>query len=194
MLLSALAMRALGWRSPAAAELRIADMTWPLLVWGRYLVAAYLVRIVAGALLRATPLWAMYLRLNGARVGRGVFINSLQVSDHNLLELGDGVVIGSDAHVSGHTVEGGVVKTGAIRLGRKVTIGVGSVIGIDVEIGPGTLVGALSLVPKHRRLDAGAMYAGVPAKRVDLKREYSHGSHDDDSNAVWDAGGGGAAL
>jgi acetyltransferase-like isoleucine patch superfamily enzyme len=113
----------------------------------------------------------MYLRWNGARVGRRVFVNSLQVSDHNLIELGDGVVIGSAAHVSGHTVEHGVVKTGLVRLGRHVTIGVGSVIGIDVEIGAETQVGALSVVPKHARLAAGAIYVGAPVRRVDHSEE-----------------------
>lgn len=167
MLLSASAMRLLGWRTPAGAEWRIADLDWPLLRWGRYLVSTHLVRVFAGTLLRATPLWTMYLRWNGARIGRRVFVNSLQVMDHDLLEFGDGVVIGSAAHLSGHTVEHGVVKTGRVRLGPNVTIGVGSVIGIDVEIGADTQVGALSVVVKHERLAAGAIYAGAPARRID---------------------------
>ncbi|HEX9610554.1 MAG TPA: hypothetical protein VF978_01615 [Gemmatimonadales bacterium] len=167
MLLSALAMRLLRWRTPAGAEWRIADLEWPLLRWGCYLVSTHLVRVFAGGLLRATPLWTMYLRWNGARIGRRVFVNSLWVMDHNLLELGDGVVIGSAVHLSGHTVEGGVVKTGAVRLGPNVTIGVGSVIGIDVGIGADTQVGALSVVPKHQRLASGAIYAGAPARRID---------------------------
>jgi len=171
MALSAFAMRVLGWRTPVNAEMRIADLEWPLLDWGRYLASTHLVRLFAGALLRATPLWTMYLRWNGARVGHRVFVNSLQVMDHNLLEFGEGVVIGSAAHLSGHTVERGVVKTGAVRLGRNVTIGVGSVIGIDVEIGAETQVGALSVVPKHERLVPGAAYAGAPARRIDLDRE-----------------------
>jgi carbonic anhydrase/acetyltransferase-like protein (isoleucine patch superfamily) len=56
-------------------------------------------------------------------------------------------------------------------LGRNVTIGVGSVIGIDVVIGAGTQVGALSLVPKHARLAEQSSYAGIPVQRVDLPRE-----------------------
>lgn len=173
MLLSASAMRLLGWRTPAGAEWRIADLEWPLLRWGCYLVSTHLVRVFAGALLRATPLWTMYLRWNGARVGRRVFVNSLQVMDHDLLEFGDGVVIGSAAHLSGHTVEHGVVKTGAVRLGRNVTIGVGSVIGIDVEIGEETQVGALSVVPKHQRLAPRAIYAGAPVRRIDQQEEFT---------------------
>jgi acetyltransferase-like isoleucine patch superfamily enzyme len=164
---SALAMRVVRWRTPADAEMRIADLDWPLLCWARYLVSAHVVRSLAGDLFRATPVWTFYHRLNGARMGRRVYINSLTVVDDNLLDFGEGVVIGSGVHLSGHTVEGGVVKTGPVRLGPNVTIGVGSVVGIGVEIGPNTEVGALSVVPKHRRLEAGAVYGGVPVRRLD---------------------------
>ncbi len=172
MILSALAMQVLGWRTPDHATLQVREMDWPLLDWARYLASAHLVRLVAGAVFRATPLWTMYLRLNGARIGRGVYVNSLEVMDHNLLELDEGVVIGAAAHLSGHTVEGGLVKTGAVHLGRNVTIGVGSVVGIDVTIGAGTQVGALSLVPKHARLADQAVYAGIPVQRIDAHRDH----------------------
>lgn len=169
MVLSALSMRVVGWRTPANAAMRIADFPPPLLVWARYLASAHVVRLFAGTLFRATPLWTLYHRLNGARLGRGVYINSLSVMDDNLLEFADGVVIGAGVHLSGHTVEGGVVKTGAVRLGRNVTIGVGSVIGIGVQVGDDTEVGALSVVPKHRRLEPNAVYGGVPVRRLDAE-------------------------
>jgi acetyltransferase-like isoleucine patch superfamily enzyme len=164
---SALAMRVVGWRTPANAEMRIADLDWPLLGWVRYLVSAHVVRLFAGSVFRATPVWTFYHRLNGAHMGRQVYINSLTVVDDNLLDFGEGVVVGSGVHLSGHTVEGGVVKTAPVRLGAKVTIGVGSVIGVGVEIGAGTQVGALSVVPKHRRLASGAVYGGAPVRRLD---------------------------
>lgn len=164
--LSALATRALGWRTPPGAALRIAACEWPLLDWGRGLVATHVVRLLAGPVFRATPLWTWYLRSNGARVGRGAFVNSLALMDHALLDFGDGVVVGSDAHVSGHTVEGGVVKTAAVRLGDRVTVGVGSVIEIGAEVGDGAQIGALSFVPKYARLAGGAAYAGCPVRPI----------------------------
>jgi non-ribosomal peptide synthetase-like protein len=166
MALTALATRLTGARTPPNAVLRIAEMEWPLMRWARYMVATHMVRILAGPIFCGSPVWTLYLRLNGARIGRRVYVNSLFVSDHNLLEFGDDVVIGSDVHLSGHTVEDGVVKTGTVRLGRNVTIGLGSVVDIDVEVGPDCQVGALSLVPKHTRLEAGAVYAGIPVRRL----------------------------
>jgi acetyltransferase-like isoleucine patch superfamily enzyme len=153
-------------RTPKNVTLRIADLERPLLTWVEYMTAAHIVRVLSGSLFRGSPLWSLYLRLNGARIGRGVYVNSLSVSDHNLLDFGDRVVIGADVHLSGHTVEGGVLKTGHVTVGHDVTIGTGSVVEIDVAIGAGAQIGALSFVPKHTRLDGGVVYAGVPARPI----------------------------
>ncbi|HXW07656.1 MAG TPA: hypothetical protein VD833_20670 [Vicinamibacterales bacterium] len=166
MPVSALTCRALGWRTPPNAQMVIREFGWPLLRWVRCMVATHVVRVFAGFLLRGTPIWTAYLRLAGARLGRRVYINSLGLSDYNLLEFGDDVVIGADVHLAGHTVEGGVVKTMGVRLGRHVTIGVGSVVDIGVEAGDGSQVGALSLVPKQTKLAPGAVYVGIPVCRL----------------------------
>jgi acetyltransferase-like isoleucine patch superfamily enzyme len=167
ILLSGVATRMTGWRTPANAELSIEELSWPLLDWARYMVSTHLVRIFAGTLFRATPIWTFYMRLNGARMGKRVFVNSLDVTDHNLIEFGSDVVVGGDVHLSGHTVEGGVVKTAPVRLGRGVTVGVGSVVGIGVVAGDGCQIGALSFVPKFSRLEGGAVYVGIPATRME---------------------------
>ena len=166
MFLSALVTRGLGWRTPADREMPIADVEWPLVHWARSMVAVHIVRLVAGTLFRGSPIWTTYLRLAGARLGRRVYVNSLSVSDYNLLDFGDDVVIGEQVHLSGHTVERGIVKTGTVRLGRNVTIGLASVVEIGVTAGDGCQVGALSLVLKHTRLEPHATYAGIPVRRL----------------------------
>jgi acetyltransferase-like isoleucine patch superfamily enzyme len=171
MVLSALSTRWLGWRTPANAEMPIKELDWPLLCWVRYMVSVHVVRLFAGSFFRATPLWTFYLRLNGARLGRGVYVNSLAVNDHNLLEFGDSVVIGDGVHLSGHTVEHGVVKTAAVRLGDYVTIGLGTVVGIGVEAGDRCQVGALSFVPKFSRLNADTTYVGTPVRELQPSEE-----------------------
>jgi acetyltransferase-like isoleucine patch superfamily enzyme len=167
MAASAAANRVTGARTPSDAVMPIAEMGWPLMRWARYMAAGHLVRLLAGGLFRGSPIWTAYLRLNGARIGRRVYVNSLFVSDHNLLEFGDDVVIGSEVHLSGHTVEDGMVKTARVRLGRAVTIGLGSVVEIGVTVGDHTQVGALSFVPKHTVLAPGGVYAGVPVRRIE---------------------------
>ena len=167
MLFSPAASRLTGARTPADAEMRLAEMGWPLMRWVQYMAATHVVRVLAGSLFRGTPIWSWYLRLNGAHVGRRVYVNTLSISDHNLLHFADDVVIGGDVHLSGHTVEGGVVKTGRVCLAEGVTIGIGAIVDINVTAGPRCKVGALSFVPKHSVLEGDATYAGIPVRRID---------------------------
>jgi acetyltransferase-like isoleucine patch superfamily enzyme len=163
MALSAWSMRLFGWRTPLDAEMRIAVIDWALLDWARYMVATQIVRVLVGSSFRASPLWTLYLRLNGARIGRGVYVNTVSIADHNLIEIGDHTVVGAGVHMSGHTVEGGMVKTARLTIGRDVTLGVDAVVGLGVEIGDRCQVGALTFIPKYARLRAGQTYVGIPA-------------------------------
>jgi acetyltransferase-like isoleucine patch superfamily enzyme len=165
--LSALSTRMCGWRTRPGGAWKLRDLEWPLLDWVRYMISTHVVRVLVGTFFRASPLWTLYMRWNGARVGRGVHINSLSISDHNMLEFGDGVVIGENVHLSGHTVEGGMVKTGPVRLGRFVTVGLGSMVGINVEAGEKCQIGAMSVVLKGTKLDGDAVYVGVPVRKIE---------------------------
>lgn len=167
IVLSAWSTKLLGWRTAAGGAWAIADLEWPLLGWARYMISTHVVRVLVGTFFRGSPLWTWYLRMNGARIGRGVYVNSMSISDHSLLDFGDGVVIGESVHLSGHTVERGVVKTGPVALGPGVTVGLGAIVGIGVVAGERCQIGALSVVPKYTRLEAGATYAGVPVRRID---------------------------
>jgi acetyltransferase-like isoleucine patch superfamily enzyme len=40
-------------------------------------------------------------------------------------------------------------------------------VGIGVDAGDRCQIGALSVVPKYSKLDADAIYAGVPARRIE---------------------------
>jgi len=167
MALSAWSMRLLGWRPKPDAQMRIADLDWALIDWARYGIASHVVRVFAGALLRSTPVWVWYMRMNGARIGRRVWVNSLDVRDDCLLELGDDVVIGAGVHLSGHTVERGVVRTAPIRLGSGTTVGVGCHVEIGVETGPRCQIGSLSVVPKFSRLEGDATWVGCPVRKLE---------------------------
>lgn len=167
VMLSAASTRVFGWRTTPGSAWRLVDLEWGLLNWSRYMISTHVVRVLVGTFFRSSPLWTWYMKLNGAQIGRGVYINSLSISDHNMLVMGDGVVIGESVHMSGHTVEGGVVKTGYVRLGRGVTVGLGSMVGIGVDAGDRCQIGALSVVPKNSKLEPGAIYAGVRARKIE---------------------------
>jgi acetyltransferase-like isoleucine patch superfamily enzyme len=165
--LSALSTKICGWRTAPDGAWKLRDLEWPLLDWSRYMISTHVVRVLVGTFFRASFMWTLYMRWNGARIGRGVHINSLSISDHNMLAFGDGVVIGENVHLSGHTVEGGMVKTGRVTLSRFVTVGLGSMVGINVEAGEKCQIGAMSVVLKGTKLDADSVYVGVPVRKVE---------------------------
>lgn len=167
MVLSASSVRLLRWRPVAPADHRISEMSWELCDWARSQVSAHVVTFFVGGLLRSTPVWTMYMRLNGARLGRRVWVNSLGVTDHSLLEFGDDVVIGAGVHLSAHTVEQGVVRLAPIRIGAGSTIGVNAHVEIGVELGRGCQIGSMAMVPKFSRLPGPAVYVGVPVRRME---------------------------
>ena len=166
MVYSALSVRALDWRAGPRQEMVIERLGWPLLRWLRGLVLQHFVRIFAGHVFRSSPLWTFYLRLNGARLGKRVYVNSLSIMDHHLISIGDGSVIGSDVHMSGHWVDHGTVRTEQIVIGSAVTVGINAVVGIGVTVEDGVQIGALSVVPKFAHLKAGRTYVGAPVREL----------------------------
>ena len=163
---SAGAARMFGWRTVAGLRMPVREFGWPLMDWARGAMLTHVVRVLVAIPMRVGPLWPWFMRLNGAQLGRRVWVNSINIADHHLLTFGDDVVIGSDVHLSGHTVEGGVVRTGTVRVGNRVTIGAGSMVNIDVEVGDDARIGALSYVPKGSRLAGATTWVGAPVQAV----------------------------
>lgn len=75
--------------------------------------------------------------------------------------------------------QAGMVKTGPVRLGRFVTVGLGSMVGINVEAGEKCQIGALSVVLKGSKLEGSAIYAGIPARRIERKSNAKAADEDD---------------
>ncbi len=59
----------------------------------------------------------------GARVGANVFIDSLDVSDLDLVIIGDGAVINEGATITGHYFKDGMLHFGAVRAQRPIWVG-----------------------------------------------------------------------
>ena len=132
--------------------------------WAMSNAAVLLLRWLGLELLRCTPWMNIYLRAMGARIGERVIVNSTQIYDFDLLEIGDDTVVGGDAVIMAHTAQDGCLTLAPVRIGRRVTIGQSAVIHADVEIGDGAVVGAMALVPPGARIPAGARWGGVPAR------------------------------
>ncbi len=163
MVLTAFFCRILRWYTPVG-EHSIRALSPEVLRWVKYSVAGHVVRTLCGELFRATPVWSWFVRAMGAKVGRGVHINSTAIYDFNLLTLEDRVVVGGRAQVTCHFVEGGLLKISPVVFREGATIGTGSIVSPGVHVGKSGQIGALSFATKHTRVPAHTAFGGVPAR------------------------------
>ena len=107
-----------------------------------------------------TPYCAMFYRFMGAKIGRNVVINSKNVMDMSLLEIGNNVVIGGNATVIGHSLGKDGLKLKKVKIGKNVIIGLNAVVFPGVEIGENSIIAAGAIVPKDTHIPANTTFFG----------------------------------
>lgn len=118
----------------------------------------------------------LYYRLMGMKIGRHVYINSTAIADPSMIEMADGVTIGGTASLMAHYSQGGYLVIAPVRLRAGATIGLRAIIMGGVEVGEKAKVLAGSFVLPNTRIPAGEIWAGIPAKRIELERPAANGS------------------
>ena len=119
---------------------------------------------IFGLALQGTPFHAAFLRLLGARIGRRAFLDTLDLTESDLITLGDDVAINFNAPLQAHLFEDRVMKVGNIRIGDRCSVGNHSVVLFDSELMPDSRVGHTSLVMKGETIPVGTYWAGSPAQ------------------------------
>ena len=114
-----------------------------------------------------TPFSNLFYRMMGAKLGMNVQINSKNVADLSLLEIGDNAVIGGNATVICHLFERRGLKLKKVKIGANVVVGLNSVIMPGVEIGDHAIIAAGAIVPKDTIVAARTVYAGWEHKEKD---------------------------
>jgi hypothetical protein len=94
-----------------------------------------------------TPFVNIFYRMMGARLGLNVQINSRNVADISLLEIGSNTVIGGNATVIGHLFERKGIRLAKVRIGANVVVGLNAVLMPGVVIGDGAIIPAGAIVP-----------------------------------------------
>ncbi|WP_223692835.1 Pls/PosA family non-ribosomal peptide synthetase [Leifsonia poae] len=118
---------------------------------------------VGAVSLAGAPWITYYARALGARIGPDVDLHALPPVT-GMLRIGAGAAIEPEVDLSGHWIDGDLLRIGAIRIGANSTVGArstllpGARIGKNAEIAPGSSV--------FGRVRAGQRWAGSPAERV----------------------------
>ncbi len=95
----------------------------------RFWAVKTLIRTNPWVMFAGSPLYLLYLRALGAKIGKGVTIFSTTVPVcTDMLRIGSHTVIRSGASFSGYHADGGVIRTGAITIGADAVVAEGAVL------------------------------------------------------------------
>lgn len=111
------------------------------------------------------PVMRTVLRLLGARMGKNTY-SAGAILDPALVEFGANCVVGHDAVLFSHVIEGRRLALYRIRVGNNVTIGAGAVVMPGVSVDCDATVSVGSVVLKGTQIGRGEIWGGIPARRL----------------------------
>jgi non-ribosomal peptide synthetase-like protein len=113
--------------------------------------------------LRGTPFLPWFLMLFGARYGRGVWLDSTDITEFDCIDVGDFCTVNAHSALQTHLYEDRVMKVGRVKLGKGVCIGAGATVLYDTHVGDYAQVGLLTVIMKGENLPAHTRWEGAPA-------------------------------
>jgi hypothetical protein len=103
--------------------------------------------------------------LLGAKLGGNTHPTGI-LFDPGFITLGKDCIVGQNAILIPHVLEGNKLEYHPIEIGDNVTIGASSVVLAGTTVGDNVIIAAGSVVPKHTHIPAGQTWGGVPAKVI----------------------------
>ncbi|MFE2355553.1 Pls/PosA family non-ribosomal peptide synthetase [Streptomyces parvulus] len=135
------------------------------LAYVRFWLVKALIRASPLVLFTGTPLYPLYLRALGARVGRGVtFLSRGLPVCTDLLTIGAGTVVRKDSLVNCYRATDGVIETGPVSLGADAVVSEATVLDIRTSLGRGAQLGHASSLHRGQAVPDGERWHGSPAQ------------------------------
>ncbi|MFI5555766.1 Pls/PosA family non-ribosomal peptide synthetase [Streptomyces sp. NPDC051738] len=135
------------------------------LAYLRWWIVKTLMRTSPVRLFTASPLFVLYLRALGAKVGRNVAIFSTHIPVcTDLLTIGDGTVIRKDSLFSCYRAHDGFIQTGPVTLGKDVVVSEQTVLDINTSMGDAAQLGHASSLHAGQAVPAGQRWHGSPGE------------------------------
>ncbi|MFE9018025.1 Pls/PosA family non-ribosomal peptide synthetase [Streptomyces sp. NPDC007808] len=139
------------------------------LAYVRFWIVKTLVRSDPLVLFSGSPLYLIYLRALGAKVGSGAVVLSRSVPVcTDLLTIGEGTVIRKDSSFACYRAHAGRIETGRVTLGRNVLVSESAVLDIDTTLGDGAQLGHASSLHRGQAVPDGEHWHGSPAQHTDV--------------------------
>ncbi len=140
---------------------------WTARVWTSEAITAIYESLAAPFLLdfmKGTPWLPILLRFLGVKTGKRVWLNTTDITEHDMVDIGDDSALNEDCGPQTHLFEDRVMKVGKVKIGKRCSIGARSIVLYDTEMGDDVNIDALSLVMKGENLQSDSDWVGSPIR------------------------------
>ncbi|MFF4488499.1 Pls/PosA family non-ribosomal peptide synthetase [Streptomyces sp. NPDC001544] len=138
---------------------------WSGFVWRNELADTFVevlaVPWLAGSV-PGTPLMTAWLRGLGARIGRGVWVESYWLPENDLVTLEDGATVNRGCVLQTHLFHDRILRTDTVVLREGATLGPGGIVLPGSTVGARTTLGPASLVMAAESVPDGTRWLGNP--------------------------------
>ncbi|MET0351002.1 MAG: Pls/PosA family non-ribosomal peptide synthetase, partial [Rhizobacter sp.] len=113
--------------------------------------------------LRGTPWLPWALNLLGCHVGKGVYLDTTDITEFDCVRIGDHAELNALTCPQTHLFEDRVMKIDEVRIGRQVNVGPRTTVLYSAAVGDNVQLGPMTLVMKGESLPSDTRWAGNPA-------------------------------
>ncbi len=140
---------------------------WSGFVWRSELVTGlyenfgvlFFLNVLTGTPFIKLPLWLL-----GCKIGRKTCIYTTQITEFDLVKIGDYSALNDNCTLQTHLFEDRVMKMSYIDIGKECSVGGMSVVLYDSKMEDGSILDNLSVLMKGETISKMAIFVGVPAK------------------------------
>jgi non-ribosomal peptide synthetase-like protein len=104
------------------------------------------------------------LRLLGSKIGKRVCLNTTDITEFDMVTIGDDTILNDDSGPQTHLFEDRVMKIGNVAIGRRCSIGSRTIILYNTVVEDDATILPLSLIMKGETISGNKNWAGSPVK------------------------------
>jgi non-ribosomal peptide synthetase-like protein len=140
--------------------------SYPL--WGNYYWRFWFVRLISSMVplnpIAGSPLLNIYYRLLGAKIGRDVYLDGIELIAADLVTIDSNTSLNSGASLVGYEIVNGRLEIGTVKIGRDCFIGTNTMLGLNTELEDRSRLGDLSYLGNNLTVPSAEQWIGSPAR------------------------------
>lgn len=158
---------------------------WSSFVWRNELADTFIQTLAVPWLVSTcygTPILSLWMRSLGAKIGRGVWLESHLLPEAELVQLDDGATVNRGAVLQTHLFHDRLMRLDKVHLEAGATLGPYTISLPGTTIGSGTTIAPTSLVMRGEQIPAGTRWHGNPVRPWYKEKAVSPSSSSDNES------------